>query len=120
MKLGIKILIAFGLILLVYYSYKYASKDSKLNEIQLELMNRTDSLESLQLKFDSINKRYNRINKQLSESTKKLHYLQQKLDTITSNRIETFTEIQTRLIEIKLALGEIPIYHPDSTDFRFE
>lgn len=107
--------------IIITVAFVLSNSESNMDNIKKQLSEQRDSLSDLHQSYDSLSKRYVQIERGLIQSTDKLRYIQQKLDTITSHRIETFTEIQTRLIEIKLSLGNIPTYTSDSSNrFRFE
>jgi predicted PurR-regulated permease PerM len=121
LKKFLGLIIAIVFIILVIIGSTYVNNTvTKVRTLNDRLVNVNDSLKLAQYRYDSLASRYEVLEEQMSDATGKLIYVQSKLDTLTSRRIRTFTEVQAKLIELKLGLGQIPTYNPDSSSFRFE
>ncbi len=116
----IKVLLAVFAILSILASFQFYEKNNALKEIKNKLSASNDSIQMLLQDYKKLEYEYEVLHEDLEASKDKLIYVQSKLDTITSRRIQTFTEIQTRLIELKLSLGKIETLQNDSTKFRFK
>lgn len=117
--LGLIVAIVF-VIMIVGGSVYLNQSVSKVKTLNDQLVNVHDSLRLAEYRYDSLASRYEVLEEQMGDATNKLIYVQSKLDTLTSRRIRSFTEVQAKLIELKLGLGRIPAYQSDSTSFRFE
>lgn len=89
-------------------------------ELNSQLNAAQDSLENLGMQYEEIYAQYEDIRQELDRTKGKLIYVKNQLDTMTSRRMTTFTEVQTKLIELKLSMGKIETIAKDSTQFRFE
>ncbi len=119
-KTTISILISIIVIIIIFAAYRINNSGSKLKSLNTQLYLVKDSLGKLQMQYSEIQAHYEDIRQELDRSNSKLIYVKNQLDTMTSRRMQTFTEVQAKLIELKLSLGKIQSFQQDSAQFRFE
>lgn len=119
-KTIIIILTSVIILLVIFTAYRLSNSFAEIKSVNSELYLVKDSLEDLGKQYEEIHAQYMDIREELDRTKSKLIYVKGKLDTMTSKRMQTFTEVQAKLIELKLTLGKIETINKDSTQFRFE
>lgn len=101
-------------------SYYFNQNQRNLEEVHRQLDENIDSLNTISRDYNELKEEYSEISKKLETSSQRLLLIREKLDTMTSYRMTTFTEVQAKLIELKLNLSNIEVYEADTNSFRFE
>ncbi|MEQ8358008.1 MAG: hypothetical protein RH860_00875 [Cytophagales bacterium] len=119
-KTTIIILSSIIVLVIIFAAYRINNSGSRVKSLNTQLYLVKDSLGKLQMQYSEIQAQYEDIREELDRSNSKLLYVKNQLDTMTSRRMQTFTEVQAKLIELKLSLGKIQSFKQDSAQFRFE
>lgn len=119
-KTTVIILSSIIVLVIIFAAYRINNSGSRVKSLNTQLYLVKDSLGKLQMQYSEIQAQYEDIREELDRSNSKLLYVKNQLDTMTSRRMQTFTEVQAKLIELKLSLGKIQSFKQDSAQFRFE